>query len=77
MTEKLYTIQDICQMANVSREAVYNWMANHGLKFVQLPGGRRIPESAWREFIESRTTIRPQEDRLAFGAVRSSRRTAP
>ena len=53
--DPVLTADQVGERLNVSGRQVKRWMDERRIKFVQLPQGRRIRESALNEFLEQRT----------------------
>lgn len=52
--ERLMTVDEVAEQLQVSRRQVMRWLDERRIRFVQLPRGRRVPESALDEFLNSR-----------------------
>ncbi len=52
MEERFYTIDQVAELFNVTRAAVYKWMKSGELKYVVVGAHRRIPQSALNAFIK-------------------------
>ena len=52
MEERFYTIDQVAELFNVTRAAVYKWMKAGELKYVVVGAHRRIPQSALNAFIK-------------------------
>ncbi len=50
--EKFYTIKEIAQMLQVTPAAIYKWMRQGRLKYVQVGDVRRIKESDLQSFMK-------------------------
>lgn len=53
--EALYTIEEAAEYLSLRPRQVRECVYRGELKFIQLPRGRRIPESALREWIDEHT----------------------
>ena len=51
MEDKYFTISEIAELAQVARSTVYEWMKSGDLPFVFIGKHRRIPKSAWINFV--------------------------
>lgn len=51
MDERFYTIDQVAELFNVTRAAVYKWMKAGQLKYVVVGAHRRIPQTALSAFI--------------------------
>ena len=58
MEEEYYTIQQVADRLQVTRQAVYNWINEGRLRAVKVGNRTRIPGSAVKEFLNP---IRPGE----------------
>lgn len=58
MDERQYTVKEISDHFQVSRQAVYDWIKDGKLRAIRLGERVRIPDSALRAFIQE---IRPGE----------------
>ena len=49
MKEKFYTVKDLCDYFNVTRQAVTKWIENGKVEVKRTPGGRvRITEKEFK-----------------------------
>jgi excisionase family DNA binding protein len=53
LDQKFYTVEEVCEKFKVTRKAVYGWMRDGKLEYVQVGSRRRIPEKALQVFIKS------------------------
>lgn len=51
-TEKLYTLTEVEEKLQVTRQSLYNWIRDGKLKAIKFGGNYRISESAINEFIK-------------------------
>lgn len=51
MDEKYYTVKEIAQRFQVSRQAVYDWIKEGKLRAIQIGERVRVPESALNDFV--------------------------
>ncbi|NJO82729.1 MAG: helix-turn-helix domain-containing protein [Blastochloris sp.] len=49
--QEYFTVNEIAERAKVTRTTVYDWMNSGALRFVFVGRHRRIPLSAWLEFV--------------------------
>jgi excisionase family DNA binding protein len=60
--ETYYKVEEIAKRFRVSRQAVYNWIAEGKLKAAKVGSHTRITESAVQDFIKPTTEQEPDED---------------
>lgn len=55
MTDRLaYRIDEVAELAGISRATIYRWIAAGKLKTVKIGSIRLVPERALRSFLENR-----------------------
>jgi excisionase family DNA binding protein len=65
MSEQYYTVREIAERFKVSRQSVYDWIAEGRLRAVKIGNRTRIPESALEAFvqpIEPGEPLEPEND---------------
>ena len=53
--DRLYSYQEIAELARVSARQVRRWVEEGKLAYIQLPRGRRITRSQYLDFVNDRT----------------------
>lgn len=53
--DRLYSYQEIAELARVSARQVRRWVAEGKLAYIQLPRGRRITHRQYLDFVNDRT----------------------
>lgn len=51
LDKDLYTVEEVADMLGVSRQAVYRWFKQRGLRWVHLGARRRVTREAIQEFL--------------------------
>ena len=54
-TEKLLTLRDCREAAQVSRWTLWDWTTKRGLRTVQIGGCVRVKQSDWESFLAKHT----------------------
>lgn len=51
MEDEFYTVEEVAARFKVTRQAVYNWIADGRLEAIRLGKARRIPRQALEKFL--------------------------
>ncbi len=50
--EKLYTIKELAEYFNVSKDTIWRWIRNNELNTINIGGRKRVKESDLQAFID-------------------------
>jgi excisionase family DNA binding protein len=67
MNEEFYTVEEVAELLQVTRKAIYDWMREGRLSYIQIgPRRRRITKAALAQFLRA-GQVGPIDDKGAIG----------